>query len=501
MRLAITKITYLSDKTTGFQGKRLRDAINYITNPAKTRGGELVDAVNCVPETAFAQMMETKRQYDKTGQRQGYHIVISFKGSEATPEAAFDITRRFAEEYLGKNYEAVFSVHGNTDNVHSHIVFNSVRWTDGRKYRYEKGDWARHIQPLTNRLCAEYGLSTIDIEASQQKGAVKYERAEGSKRFGGEAVQWSQVLRNDIDACIALAYSYDKFVDLLIEKGYEVKNACGEGKYMAVKPPGRQRYRRLATLGGNYTEERIRKRILTDTVGTLSFSYQSEDKAGFAKGFLMRHPDAPQHGFQQKHYNKLCHIAKLGKGSYSHAWKHREDIMKMKALERQYLFIVRHDIKSEGELDGKIAEIAERKKTASAEKGKAYREARKCQDLFDAAHAMTRLELMRIEYERGDSFFRNEYVMWSDLNRQLAAAGYTLPQALELEKRHRERKSSLAKAERELYLELKTGRDIKEGLVAGRISAKAIELEKTAKPAHSTAVENHNIEICPSQRR
>jgi hypothetical protein len=48
---------------------------------------------------------------------------------------------------------------------------------------------------------------------------------------------------------------------------------------------------------------------------------------------------------------------------------------------------------------------------------------------------------MRIEYERGDGFFRNEYVMWSDLNRQLAAMGYTLSQALELEKSHKERKS------------------------------------------------------------
>jgi hypothetical protein len=104
------------------------------------------------------------------------------------------------------------------------------------------------------------------------------------------------------------------FKHTLREKGYGVKNACGEGKYMAVKPLGRQRYHRLATLGGNYTEERVRKRILTDTVGMLSSSYSSEDKAGFAKDFFRRHSDAPPHGFQQKHYDKLCHIAKLGKG-------------------------------------------------------------------------------------------------------------------------------------------------------------------------------------------
>jgi hypothetical protein len=206
---------------------------------------------------------------------------------------AMEITRRFTEEYLAKNYEAVYSVHDNTDHIHSHIIFNSVRWTDGRKYRYEKGDWAKHIQPLTNRLCAERGLSIIDIEGSKQKDVDKYERSEDSKRFGGKAVQWSQMIRNDIDACIELAYSYDKFIAMLEEKGYEVKNAHGEGKYIAVKPPGRQRYRRLATLGSDYSEGRIRERILTDSVG-MSSSYQSEEKAGFATGFLELTPAPPR---------------------------------------------------------------------------------------------------------------------------------------------------------------------------------------------------------------
>jgi hypothetical protein len=91
---------------------------------------------------------------------------------------------------------------------------------------------------------------------------------------------------------------------------------------------------------------------------------------------------------------------------------------------------------------------------------------------------------MRVEYERGDGFFRNEYVMWRSLNRQLAAMGYTLPQALELEKRHKERKSSLAKAERELCIELNTGRDIKEGLVAERVNSQEAEQTKSINNEH-----------------
>jgi hypothetical protein len=152
--------------------------------------------------------------------------------------------------------------------------------------------------------------------------------------------------------------------------------------------------------------------------------------------------------------------------------------MKMKALEKQYHFIVKYDIKSEFELDKRIEEIAERKKAASADKSQAYKEARKYQTIFDTAHAMTRLEPARVEYENGDDFFLDEYAKWSGLNKQLATAGYTLPQTLELERRHKERKSSLCKAERDLQLELKTGKEIKEGLVAERINAHADERKK-----------------------
>jgi len=31
-------------------------------------------------------------------------------------------------------------VNRNVEHVHSHILFNSVSWRTGKKYRYEKGD-------------------------------------------------------------------------------------------------------------------------------------------------------------------------------------------------------------------------------------------------------------------------------------------------------------------------------------------------------------------------
>ena len=153
--MAISKILYMRDTGSGFHGRHLKTALDYIMNPEKTQEGRLVGAVNCQPDNAFEQMKATKRKFGKIDKRQGYHLILSFKEDETNPDMVFEITRRFVEEYLGKSFEAVFCVHDNTDHVHSHIVFNSVSFLDGKKYRYEKGDWAKDIQPITNRLCEE----------------------------------------------------------------------------------------------------------------------------------------------------------------------------------------------------------------------------------------------------------------------------------------------------------------------------------------------------------
>lgn len=54
------------------------------------------------------------------------------------PDRAFEITQKFVAEYLGDAYEAVFVVHDNTDHVHSHIVFNSVSFVDGKSIATRK---------------------------------------------------------------------------------------------------------------------------------------------------------------------------------------------------------------------------------------------------------------------------------------------------------------------------------------------------------------------------
>lgn len=162
--MAITKIQCLNEAHTGNPAAHLKNALSYIQNPEKTEENVLVGSINCLPDTAFEQIMDTKVTFGKTDKRQGYHIIISFAPGEATEEQAMDIVARFAQEYLKDKYEAVYAVHNDKKHMHGHIVFNSVSFETGMKHECKKGEWKHRMQPITNRLCKEYGLSIVPAE-------------------------------------------------------------------------------------------------------------------------------------------------------------------------------------------------------------------------------------------------------------------------------------------------------------------------------------------------
>ena len=121
--MAICKILHINDASGN--KSHLATVIEYVTNGEKTEEKILTGGNNLQVEYAMQQMMETKESFGKTGGRQAYHVIISFKEGETDAETAMDITKAFVEEYLAE-YESLYAVHVNTDHIHSHIIFNSV---------------------------------------------------------------------------------------------------------------------------------------------------------------------------------------------------------------------------------------------------------------------------------------------------------------------------------------------------------------------------------------
>ena len=74
-------ITYIrnKDKTTskGQSAGSLEEAIEYAMNRDKTERSIFEDAIDCVCETAYQDMVATKKRYHKMDGVQGYHLVQS----------------------------------------------------------------------------------------------------------------------------------------------------------------------------------------------------------------------------------------------------------------------------------------------------------------------------------------------------------------------------------------------------------------------------------------
>ena len=461
--MAISKILHMKDSGNSFHARHLKRALDYVMNPEKTQGGRLVGAINCQTDMAFEQMMDTKKQFGKTDKRQGYHIILSFKEDEVEPDRAFEITQKFVAEYLGDAYEAVFVVHDNTDHVHSHIVFNSVSFVDGKKYRYEKGDWAKYIQPITNKLCQEYGLSIIDVEdGSKEKQHENYK--DWSEYREGSFV-WADMIKRDLDACILQANDFSGFLELLSEKGYEVK----QGKYLAVRPQGMTRFRRCKTLGENYSQEAIVERIAKED---LSF-YQSqneEKQAAIVKCYVKRYHRAKMSGLQKRYYAKLYRIGKLKKKPYSQVWKYKDDIRKMHKLQEEYLFLVNHDIHSAEELVSVISSLTDKRKEVSAGKSRIYKARERSRELFDIADDMKELEPAEKSFLQGDEFFTDEHLQWETLKQKLLSQGYSLEEVEALRKHYKEEYSKACAKERAVFKELNIGKSIWKSLIPDSVS-------------------------------
>ena len=451
--MAISKILNMKDCGGHFHGKHLKRSLDYVMNPEKTQDGRLVGAINCQVDSAFEQMKATKRKFGKVDKRQGYHIILSFKEDEVNPETAFEITRRFVEEYLGKSYEAVYVVHDNTAHVHSHIVFNSVSFVDGKKYRYEKGDWAKYIQPITNKLCQEYGLSIIDVDDGNKE--KEHESYKDWSEYREGSFVWADMIKRDLDSCILQAGNYEQFLELLSDKGYEVK----QGKYLAVKPQGMTRFRRCKTLGDMYSDEAIRERIEKEDISFYR-EQQKEVQPVLCKCKVRRYRRAKMSGLQKRYYAKLYRIGKLKKKPYSQVWKYRDDIRKMHKLQEQYLFLVRHKIESAEELVSVLDNLTDKKKEASKEKSKTYKAKERFKDIFDKAEQIRELDDAESCYQSGDTFFEDEHNAWERLNTELLAQGYSVEEVESLRKKYESKYAHDCKAERAVSKELSLGRSI-----------------------------------------
>ena len=348
--MAITKILNIKESEGRNPASHLKNALEYIQNPDKTEECVLVGGINCLPDTAFEQMEETKNIFHKTGKRQGYHVIISFSPEEkVTAEQAMYVLEHFAKDVLGDDYEAVYAVHTDREHMHGHLIWNSVSMTTGKKYNSPKSNWKNHLQPITNKYCDELGLSIMPAEYSRNPKNISRDKWE-------KEMSMKEIILRDAKMCAYAAGNVEHFKYLMKRLGYVFKKDA----WMEVQAPGFRYYHKLAKLDEMFSEDMLRHHV--DMPWMVKPYFYSSDIRGLHRTKL-----SP---YQKRFYAKLYRLRIVEQKRFAVGGaKYTEDLKRFHQLQDEYLLIVNNDIKSVvdlvyfiGEQEEKIQQIEDRQK-------------------------------------------------------------------------------------------------------------------------------------------
>lgn len=348
--MAITKILNIQESDGRNPASHLKNALEYIQNPDKTEECVLVGGINCLPDTAFEQIEETKNIFHKTGKRQEYHVIISFSPEEkVTAEQAMYVLEHFAKDVLSDDYEAVYAVHTDREHMHGHLIWNSVSMTTGKKYNSPKSNWKNHLQPITNKYCDELGLPIMPAEYSKNPKNISRDKWE-------KEMSMKEIILRDAKMCAYAAGNVEHFKYLMKRLGYVFKKDA----WMEVRAPGFRYYHKLAKLDEMFSEDMLRHHV--DMPWMAKPYFYSSDIRGLHRAKL-----SP---FQKKFYAKLYRLRIVEQKRFVVGGaKYAEDLKRFHRLQDEYLLLVNNDIKSVvelvdfiGEQEEKIQQIEDRQK-------------------------------------------------------------------------------------------------------------------------------------------
>ncbi len=243
------------DKTTDkkFLDEDLYAALRYVEDDKKTDQTMYVSAINCPKQRAYEVMMSTKRRYGKLGGNVAYHGYQSFVSGEVSPAEAHAIGMETAKRMWGEEYEVVVTTHLNTDNIHNHIVVNSVSFRTGRKFENHISDHFK-LREISDAVCRERGKKVL----------------EGSNFYGNKKEYWIRksgqlshrdMLRRDIDEALAVSTNTKDFEYYLKTLGYRFQRDF-YFDHPSIIADGWQRAVRIDKLGERFTKEKIRDRLI-----------------------------------------------------------------------------------------------------------------------------------------------------------------------------------------------------------------------------------------------
>jgi len=336
----------------------LKRALDYIQNPDKTDEKILVSSFGCAYETAYEEFEFTLSKAMQKGNNLGHHLIQSFEPGESTPEQAHEIGRRLADEITKGRHEYVLTTHIDKGHVHNHLIFCAASFIDHKKYISNKRSYYE-IRNFSDKLCKEYGLSVV--VPGQDKGKHYAEYA--ADLMGGS---WKSKLKTAIDTLVPESKDFEDLLKRLEATGHEIKR----GKYISVRAPGQERFTRTKTLGVDYTEGAITKRIAGEYTlaappaehegNVIEFAAAPGDSAGIDVDMFAAATTQDTHTYTRPApaVNLIQDIENCVKAQQSAGFARWQKIQNLKEVVNTINFITENKLLQYGDLESKAAEVA-----------------------------------------------------------------------------------------------------------------------------------------------
>ncbi|MBQ8901746.1 MAG: relaxase/mobilization nuclease domain-containing protein [Bacilli bacterium] len=327
-----------TNKNGDYKLKDLKSAISYACNNDKTENSFYVTGINCNQNSAYEEMMLTKKTFDKTDGILAFHGYQSFVKDEATPELAHEIGIKLAEELWGDSYEVLVTTHLNSNNIHNHFVVNSVSFINGNKYRNTIANYAE-MRRINDELCKEYNLNVLE-EKPTLRTHIDYSIY---KNVTDEKIRnYYTMAKNDIDNVIKVAKSYKDFERLMYKMDYYLYYRSNK---LSIRNKNYKRNIRVERyFGEDYSILNIKKRIYDNLY---------EKKINRLKNIPPPFNTKRTGGILglYKYYCYLLKIYPYNLEKNNISFSMRMDVEKMETISRETNFLVKNKIETKEDLE------------------------------------------------------------------------------------------------------------------------------------------------------
>lgn len=196
----------------------LGNVIAYCVQQKKTKyeNDYLVSGILCTPQTALRDFIMTKKLFGKEDGMQYYYAVQSFETDAGiNPLTAHKMALELAERCY-PDYQVLVATHTDTDNVHSHLIINSVNSANGKKIHQNK-DKLYECRKINDEICMKYGTTVCK---PNNKKTFVMTSAEYYSMLNGRS--WKLLLCTAITKAMKVASSKEEFIKMMNDYGYEV---------------------------------------------------------------------------------------------------------------------------------------------------------------------------------------------------------------------------------------------------------------------------------------